>query len=208
MNDSFSTPVNLPASDSVTHADAGRNAHRLSDESLAQRLQNGDRTAFDEIVRRYQGRLFAIAYRIIGNREDALDVTQDVFLKTYRQISDWKPTGKFGAWLTRLTVNRAIDGARQRRRRPMISLDQEVPPVVQAPDDSSAGARGAEIEVRVQAALQKLSAMQRTVFVLRHYEGHSLAEIAPILGCTIGSVKVHLFRAMSKVRAELNDLRG
>lgn len=208
MDKSFSKPVNLDAARSVTSTETGRDVHRLSDEALALRLQAGDQSALDEIVHRYQGRLFAVAYRVTGSREDALDVTQDVFLKAYRRISDWKPTGKFGAWLMRLTVNQSIDATRKRRRQPAtLSIDVETTPTPASTADASRGARSAEIDARVQVALQALSPMQRTVFVLRHYEGHALADIAPIVGCTVGSVKVHLFRAMKKMRAELNDLR-
>lgn len=207
MDKSYSKSVNLDAAASVTPSDA-RDVHRLSDETLALRLQAGDTAALDEIVHRFQGRLFAVAYRITGSREDALDATQEVFIKAYRRISDWKPTGKFGAWLMRLTVNRSIDATRWKRRQPVtVSIDAETAPSPVSPEDASRGARADEIDARVQAALQALSPMQRTVFVLRHYEGHALADIAPIVGCTVGSVKVHLFRGMQKMRAELNDLR-
>lgn len=108
----------------------------------------------------------------------------------------------------RLTVNRSIDMTRKwRRQPPTVSMDAETTPIPAATEDASHGARAAEMDARVQQALQALSPMQRTVFVLRHYEGHPLADIAPIVGCTVGSVKVHLFRAMKKMRAELDDLR-
>ena len=183
-----------------------------SDEDLAIALQGGDEAAFDELMRRHQGRVFAVAYRITCNREDALDVAQEVFVKAFRRIRAWRPSGSFGAWLVRLTVNQAIDHLRRMKRRGAgrvahvpegaRELEPEAPAIEQT--DRKAGA--AEIEARVQAALAVLSPMQRTVFVLRHYEGMALAEIAPAAGCSVGSVKVHLFRALRKLRNELKDL--
>ncbi|MCL4854659.1 MAG: sigma-70 family RNA polymerase sigma factor, partial [Bryobacteraceae bacterium] len=84
------------------------------DEELALALKAGDRLAFDELVRRHQGRVFAVAYRVTGNRDDALDVAQEAFLKAYRKIHTWQPTSGFLPWLLRLTTNQSIDLLRWR----------------------------------------------------------------------------------------------
>ena len=183
-----------------------------SDELLARALQEGEERAFDELLRRHQGQVFAVAFSMTFNREDALDVTQDAFIKAYRKIGSWKPTGSFQAWLLRLTTNQAIDHLRRNKRYGMRSaggaarsetgVERAAPAVTET--DRIAG--GAEIEERIQGALEKLSPSQRTVFVLRHYEGMKLREIAPVLGCSVGSVKVHLFRALRKLREELKDI--
>lgn len=181
-----------------------------SDEALAEALKGGDESAFEEIVRRHQGRVFAVAYRMTGNREDALDVAQEALLKAYRKIHSWQPSGGFGAWLLRLTTNQSIDHMRRRKRHKHETLEDSFRPGAATEpmvEDTAVQVRGGEIEVRVQAALDVLSPSQRTVFVLRHYEGLALADIAPVLGCTVGSVKVHLFRAMKKLQRELSDLR-
>lgn len=183
----------------------------LDDKDLALAMKAGDRSAFDEIVRRYQGRVYAAAYRITGNREDALDVAQESLLKAYRKIDAWQPTGSFLSWLLRLTTNRAIDHIRRRKRRKQERLDEtfmtesEGVPVEPSVVDTEDAVRANEIDARIRASLVVLSPMQRTVFVLRHFEGFSLAEIADELQCTVGSVKVHLFRAMKKLRGELQD---
>ena len=183
----------------------------LDDKDLALALKAGDRNAFDEIVRRYQGRVYAAAYRITGNREDALDVAQESLLKAYRKIDAWQPTGSFLSWLLRLTTNRAIDHIRRRKRRKQERLDEtfltesEGVPVEPSVVDTEDAVYANEIDARIRASLVVLSPMQRTVFVLRHFEGFSLAEIADELKCTVGSVKVHLFRAMKKLRGELQD---
>lgn len=184
-----------------------------TDEELAAALKRGDQSAFEELVRRHQGRVYAIAYRMTSNREDALDVAQEALLKAYRKIDSWAPTGSFSAWITRLAANQSIDHLRRTKRHRHERLDEafrrESGVDVAAPKNELTDNRvlGIEIEDRVRAALDVLSPSQRAVFVLRHYEGKSLAEIAPVLGCTVGSVKVHLFRALKKLRVQLGDLR-
>ncbi len=180
------------------------------DEDLALALKAGDRMAFDELVRRHQGRVYAVAYRVTGNREDALDVAQEVFIKAYRKIHTWQPTSGFLPWLLRLTTNQSIDLLRWRNRRRHEPLDGDTARAELA-DQSVAlntedRVRALEIDARVHVALAVLSPAQRSVFVMRHYEGLQLAEIAEVLGCTVGSVKVHLFRALKKLQRELRDL--
>lgn len=183
----------------------------LDDKSLALAFKSGDSSAFDEIVRRYQGRVYAAAYRVLGNREDALDVAQESLVKAYRKIGSWQPTGGFLSWLLRLTTNQAIDHIRRRKRRHQERIDDafrndsEGAPVEPTVIDTEDAVRANEIDARIRKALVVLSEMQRTVFVLRHFEGYSLSEISESLNCTVGSVKVHLFRAMKKLRKELDD---
>jgi RNA polymerase sigma-70 factor (ECF subfamily) len=181
----------------------------LSDEELALALQNGEEPAFDELVRRHQNRVYAVAYRVTGNREDALDVAQEVFVKLHQNIGAWKPKGSFAAWLMRLAANRAIDFVRKNKRHKH-AVFEEAEHGAQAAGaahmDTARRADASEIDERVQSALQALSARQRTVFVLRHYEGMALTEIADAMGCTVGSVKVHLFRAAKKLQKQLEDL--
>lgn len=182
------------------------------DEQLAEALKRGERRAFDELVRRHQGRVYAVAYRITGNRDDALDVAQEALLKAYRKIESWQPVSGFLPWLLRLTTNQAIDTVRWRKRRraePLESVDadgHERQMEHAAPGGTGPAVRAQEIAARVQRALVVLSPAQRAVFVMRHYEGLPLADIAVVMGCSVGSVKVHLFRALRKLQHELRDL--
>jgi RNA polymerase sigma-70 factor, ECF subfamily len=185
----------------------------LDDEELATAMQQGHAAALDEVVLRHQGRVYAAAYRVMGNREDALDVAQDAFLKAYRRVHTWKPTGGFVPWLLRLTVNQAIDHFRKKRRRGQQRLIEDAASGQgyglspnSGTGDTERQVRAREIGDRVREALVVLSPNQRVVFELRHYEGLALAEIAEELGCTAGSVKVHLFRALKKLQKELGDL--
>ena len=184
----------------------------LDDRALAFALQAGEAAAFDEIVARFQGRVYAVAYRVLGNREDALDASQEVFLKVHRKIKSWKPTGGFLPWILRMTTNHSIDQLRKKRRHPEQSLEEAFVPtsegaaVEPSTMQTDTVLRGREIEERIRASLPVLSPSQREVFLLRHYEGLQLAEIAESMGCTVGSVKVHLFRALKKLQKELRDL--
>jgi len=184
----------------------------LDDKALALALQSGDEAAFDEIVTRFQGRVYAVAYRVTGNREDALDIAQEVFIKVYRKIDTWKPTGGFLPWVLRMTTNHSIDQLRRKRRYPEQALEEAFVPTTEGASvepvsmRTSTEVQGREIEERIQRALPVLSKSQREVFLLRHYEGLQLAEIADSMGCTVGSVKVHLFRALKKLQVELKDL--
>ncbi|HOQ33036.1 MAG TPA: RNA polymerase sigma factor [Candidatus Hydrogenedens sp.] len=186
------------------------NFESYSDEDLALLWKKGDLKAFEEIVRRYQGKVYATAYRVTGNREDALDVTQEVLVKAYEKINQWEPRGSFLPWLLRLTVNRSIDYLRKRKRTSHESLNEGIAKVnedeihyIVSPSNPADLSRAKEIDEKIRNALTKLSKTQQTVFVLRHYQGYSLSEIAEHLGCTVGSVKVHLFRALQKLRNEL-----
>lgn len=185
------------------------NASR-SDASLVEQARAGDESAYAELVGRHQRRVYAVAYRVTGSHEDALDVAQEVFVKAHAKLGSWAPRAPFGAWLIRLAVNRAIDHRRQNRRRDarhseQVTLQESAPP---RSNTAEAEVRRGEIDARVRKAMDVLSPAQRTAFVLRHYEDMSMAEIAPVLGCSVGSVKVHLFRAVRRLRAELKDLEG
>ena len=183
------------------------------DKTLALSLKRGEQQAFEELVRRHQGRVYAVAYRVTGNREDALDVSQDALFKAYRKIGQWQPTGDFLPWLLRLTSNQAIDHVRRRNRRRHERFDEAYVPdsegaaVEPVTRGTAEVVRANEIEMHMQQALQCLSKTQKTVFILRHYEGLQLTEIAVELGCTVGSVKVHLFRALKKLRKALEEVK-
>ncbi|MCC6155645.1 MAG: sigma-70 family RNA polymerase sigma factor [Candidatus Hydrogenedentes bacterium] len=191
----------------------GMDLEAAGDEELAEALKRGERQAFDELVRRHQGRVYAVAYRITCNRDDALDVAQEALLKAYRKIESWQPVSGFLPWLLRLTTNQAIDMVRWRKRRhtePLETIDaagNERTVEYAAPGGTGRDVRAQEIAARVQRALVVLSPAQRAVFAMRHYEGLQLADIAKVMGCSVGSVKVHLFRALRKLQQELRDLK-
>jgi len=163
-----------------------------------------------------QRRVYSLCRRMLQNPDDADCATQDVFLKAYQALrrEDAQALDDPARWLTRITVNTCLDRLRSKKwqiwkRRP-------------APQDeaiilakASSGTPGAddqcyatEITARIEAALTRLTDRQRAVFVLRHYEDRSLDEIGRILALDTGTVKSHMFRAVSKLREELRDLYG
>jgi len=182
------------------------------DDALALAVKAGERSAYDELVRRHQARVYGVAYRFASNREDALDIAQEAFFKAYCKIGSWEPRSGFVPWLLRLTANHAIDHLRRNKRRRTARVADYFPggesgaPSEHHHGQPEAMARAAEIGDHVRRALGVLSDTQREVFVLRHYEGFQLADIAETLGCSVGSVKVHLFRAVRKLRRELEDI--
>lgn len=192
--------------------EGGMELAQAGDTELALALKRGNTAAYEELVRRYQGRVYAVAYRMTGNREDALDVAQEALFKAYHRIDAWQPTGGFLPWLLRLTSNQSIDHLRKKKRQRTERLDEAFVPETEGaavePSTPATGdaVRAGEIDDRVRAALPVLSEAQRNVFVLRHYQGLQLNEIADEMGCTVGSVKVHLFRALKKLREQLKDL--
>jgi len=160
-----------------------------------------------------QRRVFLLCLRLLRDQDEADSAAQDVFLKAYQALikDDAKDLEDPARWLTRITVNACLDRLRSRkwqfwRRRPAAEdggvLDRARSLSPEAEDRYFAG----QISTRLDAAMERLSARQRTVFTLRHYEGKSLEEIGLVLGLDVGTVKAHMFRAVSKLRAELRDL--
>ena len=167
---------------------------------------------FDGWMRAEQRRVFLLCRRFLGDGDEADTATQEVFLKAYQAL------GRFGEedpaeparWLTRVAVNTCLDRLRSRRwrfwrQRPH---NQEVILALAVDPGPSAEARrfAGEIAQRLAAALKTLSARQRSVFLLKHYEDLSLEEIAGALGLDVGTVKSHMARAVAKLRKELRDL--
>jgi RNA polymerase sigma-70 factor (ECF subfamily) len=161
-----------------------------------------------------QKRIFLLCRRLLQDAEDADGATQDTFLKAWQSLN--KAAGKEleepGKWLTRIAVNTCLDRLRSRRwqfwkKRP--SPEDEITILSMAPavgPDAEDKVFAGQIGDRLAGALGRLSARQRAVFILRHYEDQSLAEIAEVLNLNIGTVKIDLFRAIERLREELHDL--
>ena len=149
----------------------------------------GDTDAFGLLVRRYQNVMYTVALRMVGNGEDARDVTQDAFVKAYRQLATFDPNYKFFSWMYRIVVNESFNVIRARR--PQEPIDSEVATKGNPFETALAGERHAHIE----AALQRLTPDYRSVVVLRHFGGQSYSEIAEALSIPEKTVKSRLFTA-------------
>lgn len=171
---------------------------------LLVRARQGDGDAFRELVERHSHGLFRLAYRLTGNEANAEDVVQEAFLKAYRSLHRFDSRSRFATWLHRIAANCALDLLRRGRRHPE-------DPAVDAPFNAYESLEpgpfqltaAAEIERGVERGLARLTPLERTAFVLRHFEQRSIAEIGRVLGSRTNATKQAVFRAVHKLRREL-----
>jgi RNA polymerase sigma-70 factor (ECF subfamily) len=185
------------------------------EKALLTRIREGDDTGFETLVAAHSPRLLSLAWRLVGVREDAEEITQEAFLRLHRSIGDFRGDSSVATWLYRTVTRLAIDHLRRRKLRERIFFfrrsNEEADPMDFVPDPAaSPGERyfAGEIRQRIDWAMQRLSARQRVVFTLRHHEEMPLREIAAVLGLEEGTVKAHLHRAVRVLRRELKDLQG
>lgn len=184
---------------------------------LVRRARNGDREAFSRLVKGYQKRVVSVAYRLLGNAEDACDVAQDAFVRAFRALPNLEDAARFGPWLMKVTSNLALNFRRSRRRRVAASLDPAVEPdpAMQNPgsgrrmavraqeqEDSLAG----ETRDAIHDALRQLPEKQRLALVLFSVEGMKQTEVAEILDCSVELVKWNVFQARKKLKELLADV--
>ena len=170
----------------------------------------GDHGAFAELVRRHEGRLFNLAYRMLGDPEEAREATQDVFLKAFRNAARFKPKGKVYTWLYRIAMNLCLNRLRRRKIVRFFSLaeagtggDRSGEPIELDPADHRPDAE-ADLRTRrrwktVRRSIDELPTSQRQVLILAKFEGLSYREISEILGITLGAVESRLVRAMRRL---------
>jgi RNA polymerase sigma-70 factor (ECF subfamily) len=183
----------------------------LPDEDLVHRYCQGDDDAFDLLYNRYRSRVLRTAYRIMRNPEDARDATQEIFLKACLALRCWNADrSKLSTWLYRLAANHSIDCWRARRRRARSETSREFPtePPLRSPSSGSELAPDRELERKELAEefrrlVNRLPDLQRRLFILRHYGGLSLEEIAHQEGRSLGTVKGSLHRAMRSIGRRL-----
>jgi RNA polymerase sigma-70 factor (ECF subfamily) len=195
-----------------------REAEReLSDADLVDLVQGGDATAFRGLVERFQGRIYAHIYGMIRNRETARDLTQEAFVKAFRNIGGFRREASFTTWLYRIASNVTNDHIRKNRRVRMTEFDdrighQDQGDEVWEPDhlrrSPARDLERAQLYGRIMDAMQKLSDDQRQVILLREIEGFSYREIAETMDIPEGTVMSRLFYARKKLQALLQDTDG
>jgi RNA polymerase sigma-70 factor (ECF subfamily) len=181
------------------------------DALLVSRLQHGDETAFEELIRAHGGRLLSVARRFLGHSEDAQDAVQETFIKAFKAIHTFEERAQLQTWLHRIVVNTALMKLRERRRRPEDSIDDLLPTfsadghqTVESREWSDAVFERKETAATVRQAIAMLPDQYRTVLVLRDLEERDTAETAQILGTTTTVVKVRLHRARQALRTLLD----
>lgn len=201
------SPSNKDDSDALTWSDDDVADER--DKSLVQATLGGDSNAFGELYELYRERIFRVLCGVVRNREDALESTQDVFVKIYRALPRFDPAGRFFTWAYRIAVNQGIDRLRSRKTRKEQSLDakegfEPTEPLRGrgAPSPVSEVERS-EVMERLEVALARLPEDQRATFLLFSFEGLSYGEIAEVTEVPIGTVMSRLFYARKKLREDL-----
>jgi RNA polymerase sigma-70 factor (ECF subfamily) len=185
----------------AAEATGGVPLERDDDEILAVRFQEGDATAFDDIVAAYQDRVLRLAYRLLGWSPDAEDVVQEVFISALEHLDGFRGEARLSTWLTALTVNKCRSHRRRKllRMRGFARLANSVR-IVAEPRQSDVSS---DIADQVRCAVQRLSATCREVVVLRYFEELSVKEISEILHIPVNTVEVRLSRARRKLKENL-----
>lgn len=180
-----------------------------SDAAAVAQARAGDQDAFRELVERYSRKVFRLGYRMTSSEQDAEDVVQETFLRVYRNLQQFESRANFGTWIFRIAANAALDLMRKRQRHeeshdPVDPEGSQESPALAATDPAPDRlVFSAEVKQKVERALAGLSPTERTAFVLRHFEGMSIEEIGSALGLRQSATKNTVFRAVQKLRREL-----
>jgi RNA polymerase sigma-70 factor (ECF subfamily) len=185
-----------------------------SDAIAVERTLAGDRDAYRVLVERHSHNVFRLAYRMTGNRHDAEEVVQEAFLRGYQKLSQFAARSNFGTWVYRIAANYAIDRMRQKhkedsRREAPRAADadgMEIDPLNNVRDEAPTPERltqSIELRKQMEQALAALSEAERTAFVMRHWEGCGIEEIAQVLKSSSNATKNTVFRAVQKLRLAL-----
>ena len=188
-------------------------AEQTDDRVLVRRAKQGDLLAYDELVRRYQERIYATIYHMTANHEDANDLAQDAFIKAYRALRSFKGDSSFFTWVYRIAINKTINFLKQRRKRTQMSLNDldfnaEHDPGLVALISEKTPRRDlnlTELQESLNAAMMKLSEVHRVVVTLHDVQGLSHEEISRIMDCNTGTVRSRLFYARQQLQAYLSE---
>ena len=184
------------------------------DRTLVQAAQRGGMVAFEELVARHRDKIYARAYSMMRNEEEAIDLSQEAWVKGWQRLSQFQGESSFGTWMTRIVINLCLDQLRKQKRQRTESVEEMAEesggverhmPVVTV--NPTAGLERNELRQRIDRALSQLSYEHRTVMVLHEFEELEYKEIAKVMECSIGTVMSRLFYARRKMAALLADLK-
>jgi len=187
-----------------------------TDGQLVLKCMTGDRPSFDELIARYQRQAVAVAYRLLGNTQDALEVTQDAFLKAFGSLKTLQKPEAFGGWLMRIVSNLSLNYRRSRKLRTQLPLDDLLGPTesqadrggsewMSREDDPAHRLESEEMGGRLKEALAQLPEKQRLAIVMFTIEEMPQKQVAEALGCSVEAVKWHVFQGRKKLRELLKD---
>jgi RNA polymerase sigma-70 factor (ECF subfamily) len=188
-------------------------ADLTEEQVLVRRARQGDLAAYDDLVRRYQERIYATIYHMTSNHEDANDLAQETFIKAFQALKSFKGGSSFYTWIYRIAVNKTINFLKQRKNRSHMSLNdldfnaEHDPDLVALVSDKTPRREAslAELQEKLNEAMQKLSEPHRLVVTLHDVQGLAHDEIAEVMDCNIGTVRSRLFYARQQLQAYLSD---
>lgn len=170
---------------------------------IIERAKKGDQSAFQKIVDKYRTQVASIAYKMVGDYEDAKDISQIVFVKTYQNLDDFDTSKKLSTWLYRITINASIDFIRKHKKHKHELLDNIFGELKEKKQDVEKLYQRSLINWAIKSSMEALNPRQKAVFVLRDLEGLDIKEVAQITGMPQATVRWYLHRARSKLRGEL-----
>lgn len=185
-----------------------------SDETLVREAQRGDMPAFEELVARHRDKVYSRAYSMMRSEDDALDLSQEAWVKAWQRLVQFQGESSFATWITRIVINLCLDAMRKQKRLQAESIDQMDEesggverhlPVVQV--DMLERLDREELRARIDAGLSQLSEAHRTVLILHEFEGLEYKECAKRMGCSIGTIMSRLFYARRRLAALLPELK-
>lgn len=185
--------------------------NKESDRQLVHAAKAGNRAAFGTLAKKYQNKVFYLAFDLVGDYEDAKDVAQEAFIKAFEKLAQFEERAQFSTWLYRITVNLAMDMHRRRKRKPHEPLEENIREIERQKkvEQNEEGLRSEMLlqnvaqRKQLELALQKLSNHQRVATVLKYFHQQSSKEIAVVLNCSESTVRIHLFRALRNLRKHL-----
>ena len=185
----------------------------VEEQELVKRARQGDLSAYDDLVRRYQERIYATLYHMTSNHEDANDLAQEAFIKAFQALKTFKGGSSFYTWVYRIAVNKTINFLKQRKNRSQMSLNdldfnaEHDPDLVALVSEKTPRREAglAELQEKLNEAMQTLSEAHRLVVTLHDVQGLSHEEIAKIMDCNIGTVRSRLFYARQQLQGQLVD---
>lgn len=185
------------------------------DEPLVKAAKRGDMPAFEELVARHRDKIYARAYSMMRNEEDAIDLSQEAWIKAWQRLKQFQGESSFATWMTRIVINLCLDQLRRHKRTRAESIEamdeesggveRQMPVVTVNPTE---GLERAELRQRIDQALNQLSVAHRTVLVLHEFEGMEYKLIAKTMSCSIGTVMSRLFYARRKMAVLLAELKN
>jgi len=186
----------------------------VEDKDLVLKAQKGDMGAFEELVARHRDKIYARAYSMMRNEEEAIDLSQEAWVKAWQRLAQFQGDSSFATWLTRIVINLCLDQIRRQKRQRAESIEamddesggveRQMEPIITNPTERLE--RG-ELRKRIDEAMSKLSNEHRTVLVLHEFEEMEYKEIAKVMGCSIGTIMSRLFYARRRLASLLQDLK-